>query len=312
MTRTAHWLIALAMVAVITAPSVAQTPGGGDAPYVQHENIVYHETDGIGLLMDAFVPKGDKNGLALVDVASGGWSSDRGKIEDHKRAQMFDQMCGRGYTVFAVRPGSSSKFSALEMLANLKQGIRWVKAHKDEYGIDADRLGLAGASAGGHLACLAAVTGDDGNPESKKTFEQQSTRVKAVVAFFPPTDFLDWGGIKMDLKKGGGPLAAVLGRVMFPGGIRDQTPEEIAEAATKISPARLVTSQAPPFLLIHGDADPLVPLQQSKRMLECLQTAGVPCELIVKKGGGHPWPTIHEEVKVAADWLDKQLAAAGN
>ena len=75
----------------------------------------------------------------------------------------------------------------------------------------------------------------------------------------------------------------------------------------QISPAHLVTRQAPPFLLIHGDADPVVPLQQSERMLAALKEAGVPAELIVKKGGGHPWFTIHEEVKVVADWFDKQL-----
>jgi dipeptidyl aminopeptidase/acylaminoacyl peptidase len=70
-----------------------------------------------------------------------------------------------------------------------------------------------------------------------------------------------------------------------------------------------VSAHAPPFLLIHGDADPLVPLQQSEVMLEALKKAGVPAELIVKKGGGHPWLTLHEEVKVLAEWFDKQLAA---
>jgi dipeptidyl aminopeptidase/acylaminoacyl peptidase len=59
--------------------------------------------------------------------------------------------------------------------------------------------------------------------------------------------------------------------------------------------------------LIHGDADPLVPLQQSEAMLAALKQAGVPAELIVKPGGGHPWPTLHEEVQVMADWFDKQL-----
>jgi dipeptidyl aminopeptidase/acylaminoacyl peptidase len=78
---------------------------------------------------------------------------------------------------------------------------------------------------------------------------------------------------------------------------------------TQISPARLVTKHAPPFLLIHGDADPLVPLQQSEVMLEALKKAGVPAELIVKKGGGHPWLTLHEEVQVLAEWFDKQLGA---
>jgi dipeptidyl aminopeptidase/acylaminoacyl peptidase len=77
----------------------------------------------------------------------------------------------------------------------------------------------------------------------------------------------------------------------------------------QISPARLVTDKAPPFLLIHGDADFMVPLQQSEVMVDALKKSGVSAELIVKKGGGHPWPTIHEEVKILADWFDEKLSA---
>ena len=72
---------------------------------------------------------------------------------------------------------------------------------------------------------------------------------------------------------------------------------------------RARTPKSPPFLLIHGDADPVVPLQQSQRMLDALNRAGVPAELIVKKGGGHPWLTMHEEVKVMSDWFNRQLEA---
>src|SRR6185436_14050163 len=145
-------LISAAM-ALLAATAVAQ-----ETPYTQRENVVYGEVHGVGLLMDVFTPSGQSNGLAVVDVISGAWYSDRGKIRDHLRAQTFDILCRKGYTVFAIRPGSITKFSAPEMLSNLNTGIRWVKDHSKEYGIDADRLGLMGASAGGHLACLAAVT----------------------------------------------------------------------------------------------------------------------------------------------------------
>ena len=95
---------------------------------------------------------------------------------------------------------------------------------------------------------------------------------------------------------------------MFPAGTKTGSAAEIVEKLKQISPAHNVTAKAPPFLIIHGDKDPLVPLSQSEKLLAALQAAGVPAELIVKKGGGHPWPTIHEEVQVIADWLDKQLA----
>ncbi len=278
------------------------------SPYVQHEDIVYGEVDGIGLLMDIFTPTGTPNGLAIVDVASGAWFSDRGKINDHKRAQMFDTFCGRGYTVFAVRPGSRGRFTALEMLHNLKTGIRWVKAHKDEYKIDPDRIGLTGASAGGHLACLAAVTADDGNADAKNANERPSTRVKAVAVFFPPTDFTQWGKQKVEADNVGA-TPRVIGNLLFQGGVTNQDGDEVLKQVKAISPALQVTSQCPPFLIYHGDKDPLVPLQQSEVLIAALKKEGVPAELIVKPGGGHPWPTIHEEVKEVADWLDKQLPA---
>src|SRR5688572_5366986 len=89
-----------------------------ESPYVQHENIVYDEVHGIGLLMDVFTPTGECNGLGVIDVMSGAWHSDRGKIRDHQRAQTFDILCRKGYMVFAVRPGSVTKFSVPEMLDN--------------------------------------------------------------------------------------------------------------------------------------------------------------------------------------------------
>jgi acetyl esterase/lipase len=281
----------------LAATASAQEP----PPYTQHENIVYAEVHGIGLLMDVFVPDGRKNGLAIVDVISGAWHSDRGKIRDHIRGQTFHILCGKGYTVFAVRPGSISRFSAPEMLAHVNLGIRWVKDHAQEYAIDPDRLGLMGASAGGHLACLAAVTA------STSSADTPNTRVKAVAVFFPPTDFLDYGGRSIDVRSNDR-FGEIVRKLAIPEGLGSLTDDEVAEKIKQISPGRLVTAEAPPFLLIHGDADPVVPLQQSEVMLAALQAAGVPAELIVKPGGGHPWPTIPDEVAVLADWFDRQLA----
>ena len=96
-------------------------------PYVQHEDVVYGQEYGVALVMDIFVPTGEKNGVGIVDVVSGAWHSDRGKIRQHKMAQMYDIFTKKGFTVFAVRPGSITKFSAGEMLKNIKQGVRWVK-----------------------------------------------------------------------------------------------------------------------------------------------------------------------------------------
>ena len=294
-------ILVSSMASLFVTMAAAQEP-----TYVQHENVVYGEADGIGLVMDVFTPKGKGNGLGIIDVISGAWHSDRSKIRDHARAQTFQVLCGKGYTVFAIRPGSITKFSASEMLTHLNEGIRWVKAHAEEYKVDRNRLGLMGASAGGHLACLAAVTAAPAKSETSDEHANVGTDVKAVAVFFPPTDFLDFGGKPVDARAddGFGPVAR---RLAFPLGLKNETDTEVSEKLKQISPARLVTSQSPPFLLIHGDADPVVPLQQSERMLAALKKAGVPAELIVKPGGGHPWLTISEEVQVLADWFDRQL-----
>ncbi len=265
-----------------------------EPPYTQTKDIIFGETDGVGLLMDVFAPKGMSNGLAIVDVASGAFYSDRGKINDHKKAQVYDIMCGKGYTVFAVRPGSITKFSLADMAANVKTGVAYVKEHAAEYKIDPNRIGLTGGSAGGHLASLVALTADD------------KSSVKAAGVFFPPTDFLNYRGIKIDENSSPGQLQFVT-RFVFPNGVKTSSTSELIEKLKKISPAHNVHDKAPPFLIIHGDKDPLVPLSQSELLLANLKSAGVPAELIVKKGGGHPWLTIHEEVQVMADWFDKQL-----
>jgi acetyl esterase/lipase len=261
--------------------------------------VVYGEVHGTGLLMDVFTPKGKANGLGIVDVVSGAYYSDRRKIRDHILAQVYSILCSHGYTVFAIRPGSRTRYTGSEMETHVKIGIRYVKQHASEYKIDPERLGLTGASAGGHLATLAAVTPEEGKPDANPPPLRYDTRVKAAAIFFPPTDLLDWDGKPADWK--------LLGSLLFLGGTNGHSEAEIKERALQISPARLVKPPIVPFLFIHGDADPLVPLQQSQKMVAALKAAGGSAELIVKKGGGHPWMTLPEEVKVMADWFDQHL-----
>lgn len=282
------------MVALAHSPALA----GGDAALRHEANLVYAEVHGIGLLADVYMPKDSGNGLAIVEVASGAWRSDRGKIRDLEKARVFEILCDRGYTVFAIRPGSVSKFTVPEMVRHINQGISWVRGRAATDGFDPDRLGLMGASAGGHLACLTALDRPAGEPDA----------IAAVGVFFPPTDFLDYGGYELD-PRNGDRFAQLVRRLAFPGDLKDLSDEDVKEQLKAISPARRVTAAAPPFLLIHGTADLMVPLQQSERLLSALEEQKIPAELIVKQGGGHPWPTIDEEVAVMADWFDRQLNA---
>ncbi len=295
-------VVGLASLAVLTAAGRVPAAEAKKRAFEWHKDVIYADTDGVALCMDIFTPTGPKNGVGIIDVASGAWHSDRGKIRDHMMAQVYDIFCAKGYTVFAVRPGSISRFSIQDMIKHLRVATKWVQDHAGEYGIDKHNLGLTGGSAGGHLSALLVVStrpGKDGKLDQP---------FKAVGIFFPPTDFLNFRSKAADFGKSEKSQQFVRSLTAN----RDQTDKQfdvakLTELARQISPALLVETKQPPFLIIHGDADPVVPLHQSEMLVEALKKQGGSAELIVKKGGGHPWFTIHEEVKVMADWFDKQL-----
>jgi acetyl esterase/lipase len=294
--------ISITCVAALSFVLAADSQAADDLPYNQQQNVVYGEVHGTGLLMDIFTPTGNPNGLAIVDVVSGAWYSDRGKIRDHTLAQLFSIFCSRGYVVFAARPGSKTRYTVSDMDQNVKTAIRYVKEHAVEYKIDPQRLGITGASAGGHLATLAALTPAEGNPNAKNSLERHDTSVRAVAVFFPPTDLLDWrDGKLLDLK--------VLAPLLFVGAPEGHNDDEIKALAKEASPLHRVKNPAAPFLLIHGDADEIVPLSHSQKLVDAIKSAGGSAELIIKVGGKHPWLTLPEEVRVMADWFDQKLDA---
>lgn len=271
--------------------------------YAQTLNVVYTEGDGIGLLMDVFAPiksAGPGRGLGIACVTSGAWKSDRGMVEAHRKFGFFDVLCRRGYIVFAIRPGSITLFTAEQMLAHTRTGIRYIKGHATEYAIDPERLGMVGVSAGGHLALLAATCAEPAEPDAEDPLRRFSTQVRAVGVFCPATDFLDWGGKKYGLD-------LMEGQLVFRDGIEGKPEQQIDEAAKRISPFYQVRPGLPPFLLIHGDADSLVPVQQSEKFVDAVRKVNGSAELIVKQGGDHSWPTVREEIEKLADWLDAQL-----
>jgi acetyl esterase/lipase len=299
-----HGVIALA---VLSALQSAAAISGAAAPkklaYEQKMDVIYGDADGVALVMDVFRPTGPKNGIGIIDVASGAWHSDRGKIRDHMRARVYDIFCGKGYTVFAVRPGSISRFSVPDMVKHIRMATKWVQDHSAEYGIDPQNLGITGGSAGGHLSALVVVStpaGKDGKVDQP---------FKAVGIFFPPTDFISYRGHATDFGKDERSARLIRSLAADRGDQSDRALDaaKLTELARNISPALLVDRKQSPFLIIHGDADFTVPLHQSEMLLAALKKNGGSAELIVKKGGGHPWFTIAEEVKVMADWFDKEL-----
>ena len=102
-------------------------------------------------------------------------------------------------------------------------------------------------------------------------------------------------------------MSSIVRRLVFPEGLDDLTDAQIIDQIAQICPALQVRPGTPPVLLIHGDADPVVPLRQSQTLIAALRKANVPAELIVKQGGGHAWLTMYQEVETMANWFDQRL-----
>jgi acetyl esterase/lipase len=281
-----------------------------DLPYTRTEDVIYGRKWGTALTMDVFTPKQAANGAAVVWAVSGGWFSSHEAINPG----MISELIKRGYTVFAVVHGSQPKYTIPEVLEDMNRAVRYIRHHARDYHIDPDRLGITGGSAGGHLSLMQGVSGGPGDPKAKDPVDRESSRVEAVACFFPPTDFLNYGEPGKD----------ALGRNTLAGfkppfDFREQDPkthsfvlitdeEKIREIGKKISPIYHISAETPPTLIIHGDADKLVPIQQAETFIDKLKEAGVPAELVVKKGAAHGWPDLGKDLTTIADWFDKYLA----
>jgi acetyl esterase/lipase len=213
--------------------------------------------------------------------------------------------------VFAVVHGSQPKFTIPEVLEDMHRAVRYVKAHAREYAIDPDKLGITGGSAGGHLSLMQGCAPKEGNPKSPDPVERQSSRVAAVACFFPPTDFLNYGK-EGAVALGDGTLKNF--RPPFDFWEREKGTNKLVVIADQerrkaigkqISPVTHVTKDSAPALIIHGDADTLVPIQQAEVIVKQFRANGVPCELVVRKGAGHGGPAFATDAKVLADWIDK-------
>jgi acetyl esterase/lipase len=306
--RRAKWVLALGWLVLLAG---AAARGEEAADFSRAHDVIYGHKYGLAMTMDVFTPKKDANGAGIVLVASGGWFS----RPEFINPVFCQDLLRRGYTVFAVLHGSQPKFTVPEIIEDIQRAVRFIRCHAGEYKIDPDRLGITGASAGGHLSLMQGTAGRGGDPKAKDPVERCSSRVQAVACFFPPTDFLNWGqpGKLLTFRTTRRAFSAALDfKEFYPdrGLYRSVTDggEQEFDILKKISPITHVSADDPPTLIIHGDKDDLVPLQQSEVMVARLKKAGVPAQLIVKKGLGHGWRTMSEDMRAVGDWFDKYLA----
>ncbi len=299
-----------ALLALILLPVAAfgQTP-----KYTRTDDVIYGRKFGTALTMDIFTPKEKPNGAGIVFCVSGGWFSSKESIN----VGFLQEFLNRGYVVFAVLHGSQPKYSIPEVLEDQHRALKYIRTNAKKYGVDPERLGISGASAGGHLSLMQGCAPKPGDPAAKDPVNKESSKVAAVACFFPPTDFMNYGK-EGELAIGSGTLVNFKAPFDFVELDKKSNsfavitdPAKRKEISRAISPITHVTGDSAPTLILHGDKDFLVPIQQAETMIAKLKEAKVPCELVVRKGAAHGWATIGDDMKLLADWFDKYLAAKG-
>jgi acetyl esterase/lipase len=263
-------LIMLA-IAAMAAGATAQEPAKGTTV---HRDLAYVANGHPRQKLDLYLPDEGRNLPLIIYVHGGAF-----RMGDKADAAPTDSLA-QGYAVASINYRLSGDAVFPAQIQDCKAAVRWLRANASRYGLDPDRFAAWGASAGGHLVAMLGSTGGVRELEVGDHLGV-SSRVQAVVDYFGPTDFLQMDAHRV-------PTGQVHNRPDSPeslliGGSIQENKSKVA----KSNPISYVTPDAPPFLIVHGDRDPLVPHHQSELLAAALKQAGVPVTLYTVKGGGH-------------------------
>jgi acetyl esterase/lipase len=280
--------IAVALFALASMPLRA-----GDEPKIQAD-VIYGRKDGMVLTFDVIKPA-KTNGAGILWIQSGGWYSNW--TEPKAMASASKPYLEKGYTMFIVRHASAPKYAVPDAVEDVRRAVRVIRMKAGDYGVNPERLGVFGGSAGGHLSLMLGTTGDDGNPKAADPVLKQSNRVAAVVALYPPTDLRGWTTDPPEVIK------------KIPGLKPPLTFDEKKTPA--LSPLLHVSEKTAPFLLIHGDKDLLVPIEHSLNIMKAIEKTKVDAKLVTVEGAAHGFNgKQNAEIVLPAtlDWFARHLA----
>ena len=220
-------------------------------------DIEYHRAGNLGLRLDVYRRRDRPTGCpTLLQIHGGGWVLGS---KNEQGIPLMLQLASRGWVCVSVDYRLAPLATFPEPLIDLKHAIKWIRTHGGEYGANPDFLVVTGGSAGGHLCSLVALTAND--PEYQPGFEDVDTSVRGCVAFYGVYDFTDRHG---HYRNPG--LAKLLQRHVMKAKLAASR-----DAFEKASPMSRVHADAPPFFVIHGDRDTLVPVAEARRFSETLR-----------------------------------------
>lgn len=307
------WL--LGILVPMFAMQLQAAPPGPAAPI--DRNVVFGMYSGLALLMDVYRPA-KPNGAAIVAIQGSAWYQplryDATPLTARVGVQAYARhLSAAGYTVFVINHRSPPRFRFPAPLEDAQRAVRFIRAHVSDYGIDPRRIGAFGSSSGGHLVSLLALMESPGKPDSPDPVERQDARVRATVTLFAPSDLRTFppGAGRAQITLMGFDFIDPANRP--PGSVRDDEFENLEYA--RASPVTHVTRDDPPFLLMHGDADEVVPIGQSEQLEAALKAAGVTVRFIRVPGGRHGTdflfaagdPRLPDQFGEARRWFDEHL-----
>jgi acetyl esterase/lipase len=258
-----YWAV-LSVLAVL----ICASPSRADVAITP--DVVYGHKLGLAMTFDVFTPEEDANGAGVLFMVSGGWYSNWSPPE--QLAGLMKPLTDAGFTVFAVRHGSSPRFTIAEAVEDVRRSVRFIRMNAGKFAIDPNRIGVFGMSAGGHLSLMLGTTGDEGRSDSADPVDKVSNRVQAVVAWVAPTD------LRIVIHSAPESLPAHKG---FPA-----LDMKMADAE-KYSPLLFVSQDDAPTLLLAGAADDLVPIDHSRRIRDRFEESGVTHRLVEFPEAGH-------------------------
>lgn len=269
------WFRSLVLAAVAASPAFAQGPARLPEGVQAHRDLAYVDNGHERHKLDLYLPAQAKAPLpVLIWVHGGGWQNGSKDGCPPLRAGYIE----RGYAVASLNYRLSGHAVFPAQIEDCKAAIRWLRAHAAKFGLDPQRFGVWGSSAGGHLVALLGTSGE------VKAFDvgahlDQSSAVQAVCDYYGPTDFVAFVTTKgyESHAAANAPEAKLLGG----------TVEEKPELAKRVNPITHITPDDPPFLIVHGDRDPVVPLNQSELLFEALKKAGVSAHFHTIEGAAH-------------------------